>query len=53
MKITIIHNLYKTNPYVNESVRYNIHALEDAGIDYQYILFNDKEIKKFLKILKI
>lgn len=41
MKISVIHNLYKKNPYVNESVRYNIHALEEANIDYQYILFND------------
>ena len=41
MKVSVIHNLYKRNPYVNESVRYNIIALEDAKIDYQYILFND------------
>lgn len=42
MKISIIHNLYQRNPYVNQSVRYNISALELARIDYQYILFNDK-----------
>jgi hypothetical protein len=42
MKISIIHNLYKKNPYVNESIRYNIIALEEANIEYQYILFNDK-----------
>jgi hypothetical protein len=41
MKISVIHNLYKRNPYVNESVRYNILALEGAKVDYQYILFND------------
>ena len=46
MKISVIHNLYQRNPYVNESVRYNIHALEEANIDYQYILFNDKGDKK-------
>jgi hypothetical protein len=42
MKISVIHNLYKRNPHVNESVRYNIHALEKINADYQYILFNDK-----------
>ena len=42
MKISVIHNLYKRNPHVNESVRYNIHALEEINADYQYILFNDK-----------
>ncbi len=42
MKITVIHNLYEKNPYVNESVQYNIIALEDSNVDYQYILFNDK-----------
>jgi hypothetical protein len=41
MKISVIHNLYKRNPYVNESVQYNILALEEAKVDYQYILFND------------
>lgn len=41
MKISIIHNLYKRNPYVLESVLYNLHALEQANADYQYILFND------------
>ena len=46
MKISVIHNLYQRNPYVNESVRYNIHALEEANINYQYILFNDKGDKK-------
>ena len=40
MKISVIHNLYKRNPHVNESVRYNIHALEEINADYQYILFN-------------
>ena len=39
--VSVIHNLYKRNPYVNESIRYNLIALEDAKVDYQYILFND------------
>ena len=40
MKISVIHNLYKRNPYVNESIQYNLHALKEANVDYQYILFN-------------
>jgi len=42
MKITVIHNLYKRNKWVNESIQYNVLALEQADVDYQYILFNDK-----------
>ena len=42
MKISVIHNLYKRNPHINESIQYNILALEEANIDYQYILHNDK-----------
>mgnify|MGYP003631302662 FL=1 len=49
MKISIIHNLYNRNPYVEESVMYNIHALEESGVDYQYILFNDKGDKDIFK----
>ena len=30
MKISVIHNLYKRNPYVNESVQYNLHALKGS-----------------------
>ena len=54
MKVSVIHNLYKRNPYVNESVQYNLHALKEANIDYQYILFNDngdKEISDDIKDL--
>ena len=52
MKISVIHNLYKPNPYVNESVRYNLHALKDANINYQYILFNDKGDKEIYGDIK-
>ena len=52
MKVSVIHNLYKRNPYVNESVRYNIIALEDAKIDYQYILFNDNGDKDIFDDVK-
>ena len=41
MKISIIHNLYKHTPHINESIQYNILALEEAKVDYQYILFNE------------
>lgn len=52
MKISIIHNLYKANPYINESVRYNLKALETARADYQYILFNDKGDKSIYDDIK-
>ena len=52
MKISVIHNLYKRNPHVNESVRYNIHALEEVNIDYQYIFFNDKGNKEIFDDIK-
>ena len=52
MKVSVIHNLYKRNPYVNESVRYNLHALKDANINYQYILFNDKGDKEIYGDIK-
>ena len=52
MKISIIHNLYRKNPYVNESVRYNLFALKEAKIDYQYILFNDKGDKEIFDDVK-
>ena len=52
MKISIIHNLYKRNPHVNESIQYNILALEEANIDYQYILFNDKGDKDIYDDIK-
>lgn len=46
MKLSIIHSLYQRNLFVNETVRLNLMALEQSGIDYQYILFNDKGDKK-------
>lgn len=41
MKLSIIHNLYKKNPFVNESVKLNLLALKESKVEYQYILFND------------
>lgn len=41
MKITIIHNTYARNEHVRESLSLNVKALEDSGLDYQYIVFND------------
>jgi len=49
MKLSIIHNLYKKNKHVNESVGLNLISLRKANIDYEYILFNDNgdiEIKE-------
>ena len=50
--VSVIHNLYKRNPYVNESIRYNLIALEDAKVDYQYILFNDMGDKDIFDDIK-
>jgi len=52
MKLSIIHNLYHRNEFVNQSTRLNIMALESSGIDYQYILFNDKGDKDIKKDIK-
>lgn len=41
MKITVIHNTYRDNPYIRESVSLNLKALQEADVDYQYIVFND------------
>ena len=46
MKVSIIHNVYQKNPYINDSIQYNIIALETANLDYQYIIFNDKGDKE-------
>lgn len=39
--VTIIHNTYDQNMYVRESAELNIKSLQDSGIDYQYIIYND------------
>jgi hypothetical protein len=41
MKLTVIHNAYRYNPFIRESVILNLKALEEANVDYQYIVFND------------
>ncbi len=41
MKLTIIQNTFKDNPYIRESAILNLKALEESNIDYQYIIFND------------
>jgi hypothetical protein len=56
MKISVIHNTYKFNPFIRESVILNLKALEEAGVDYQYIVFNDNgdvEIENEIKDLNI
>ena len=52
-KLSIIHNLYKRNEYVNESVNINLKALIDANIDFQYILFNDNKYNGLILATKI
>lgn len=41
MKISIIHNTYRDNPLIRETVILNLQALKYANVDYQYIVFND------------
>jgi len=41
MKITIIHNTYRYNPFIRESVILNLKALNESNTNYQYIVFND------------
>jgi len=56
MKITVIHNTFRFNPLIRESVILNLKALQDANIDYQYVVFNDNgdiEIENEVKDLDI
>lgn len=56
MRITVIHNTFRDNPYIRESVVLNLKALQQAGLDYQYIVFNDngdKLIKQYVEDLDI
>lgn len=39
--ISIIHNTYEFNEFIRESVILNVRALEESGLEYQYIIFND------------
>ena len=52
MKISIIQNVWKQNPYIAETIEYNLIALKQAQVDYQYIIFNDKGDKKILDDIK-
>ena len=51
-KLTIVHGVYRRNPYILETLVQNLMALRIARItDYQYIIFNDngdKEIEQDL-----
>lgn len=52
MKLNVVQNLYKRNPFVPETVQLNLMALNATNIDYEYILFNDhgdKEIEEDIK----
>lgn len=41
MKLSVIHNTYRFNHLIRESVILNLKALEQSGVDYEYIVFND------------
>ncbi len=52
MKLSLIHNQYRKNPYFKESVRIGLHSLRASQIDYEYVIFNDngdKEIEEDAK----
>lgn len=49
MKVTVIHNTYRFNPYIRESVALNLQALQESKTDYQYIVFNDNGDTKIEK----
>jgi len=46
MKISVIHNTFRNNPLIRESVILNLKALQEAEVDYQYIVFNDNGDKE-------
>ena len=52
MKLTIIHNVYSTNPFIAETIKLNLFALEEANLDYQYIVFNDSGIENIKDIIQ-
>jgi cellulose synthase/poly-beta-1,6-N-acetylglucosamine synthase-like glycosyltransferase len=56
MKISVIHNTFRDNPFIRESVILNLKALKEANVDYQYIVFNDNgdtEIEDQVKDLDV
>jgi len=49
MKFVIIHNVYTKNPFVEQTMKLNLRALDQAGVDFEYLMFNDngnKEIEE-------
>lgn len=52
MKISVVHNVYLRNPYILESIEYNLGALHAANADYQYIIFNDNGDTKIKEDIK-
>ena len=41
LKISVIHNVFRQNPYISQTLKFNLRALEESQVDYQYIIFND------------
>ena len=52
MKITVIHNVYLKNPYIHESILWNLGSLTSATDNYQYIIFNDNGDKSIYEDIK-
>lgn len=42
VKLSIIQSVYDRNPLILESNRLNLLALNQANVDYEYLIFNDK-----------
>mgnify|MGYP003138341089 CR=1 FL=1 len=52
MKLSVVQNVWEINPYIRETLQYNLYALEESKIDFEYIIFNDKGNKKVLDSIK-
>jgi len=44
--LSIIHNVYKRNPHILQTIKLNLIALENSNINFQYIVFNDNGDKQ-------
>lgn len=60
MKLSVIHNVFLKNPLIPNSLVMNMISLIDSGIDYEYIVYNDKgdisifdDIKDYINSLDI
>lgn len=50
--LTVVQNTFLENEFIRESTALTIKALEDSGIEYQYIIFNDHGAKSIFEDVK-